>query len=293
MSNALALLSNEICDDILTVDLESRQIVIPKTVSVLGVEADDETRILHFHIPRYYCDVDLSEFAIRVNYKNAKNDPDMYIATETVVDDNLIKFDWIVGRHAFTKKGNVVFSVCLKDIIDGVVEREFNTTIATLPVLEGLETGDEIVEDHLDIFEQLREEFSDDISEIADVAVNDYINEHIDEMKGPKGDPFTYEDFTADQLKDLTGPKGDTGTSIDSIRRTSGTGAAGTVDTYTITTSDGKTHTFTVYNGADGKGAGDMVKSVYDPNNKSTDIFAYVDNKIGDIDALLDSINGE
>jgi len=28
---------------------------------------------------------------------------------------------------------------------------------------------------------------------------------------GPKGDSFTYEDFTAEQLASLKGPKGDTG----------------------------------------------------------------------------------
>lgn len=71
------------------------------------------------------------------------------------------------------------------------------------------------------------------------------------------------------------GPKGDPGASIVSIIRTNGTGAAGTTDTYTITLSDGNTETFTVYNGKDGSGAGDMVKSVYDPTGKNRDIFAY------------------
>lgn len=42
------------------------------------------------------------------------------------------------------------------------------------------------------------------------------------------------------------------GRGIVSIARTSGNGAAGTTDTYTITFSDNTTTTFTVYNGADG-----------------------------------------
>lgn len=159
MPTANELLSTEACDDILVVDLESRKIIIPKNVTVLGVEADDETRILHFHIPRHYCDVDLSEFSIQVHYRNANGKPDMYIVTKPTVEDELIKFDWIVGRHAFVKKGNVTFSVCLKDLFEGIVRREFNTTIATLPVLEGLETGPELVGEHTDIFEQLRNEF--------------------------------------------------------------------------------------------------------------------------------------
>ena len=287
MPTALELLETEICDDILVVDLESRSIIIPKNVSVLGVEADDETRILHFKVPRHYCEVDLAEFAIRVNYKNAKSEGDMYIVTDAVIEDDWITFDWVVGRHAFTKKGNVVFNVCLKDVFEGIVRREFNTTVAILPVLEGLETGEEIAEEHLDIFEQLREEFASDVGDIADAAVNGYINEHIDEIKGPPGESFKYEDFTTEQLEDLKGPPGDPGSSIQSIVRTFGNGAPGTTDTYTITMTDGRTATFQVYNGKDGSagsGSGDMLASMYDPQAKRQDIFQYVDNAITNMD---------
>ena len=73
------------------------------------------------------------------------------------------------------------------------------------------------------------------------------------------------------------GDKGDTGATgngIASVARTSGTGAPGTTDTYTITFTDNTTTTFGVYNGADGNGAGDMVKSVYDPTAKNADAFS-------------------
>lgn len=76
------------------------------------------------------------------------------------------------------------------------------------------------------------------------------------------------------------GETGETGNGIASIERTSGTGAAGTTDTYTITMTDGSTTTFQVYNGADGQGAGDMTKAVYDPQGKAQDIFRYVDNAL-------------
>ena len=45
------------------------------------------------------------------------------------------------------------------------------------------------------------------------------------------------------------------GSSIQSIERTSGTGAPGTTDTYTVTLTNGDTTTFQVYNGKDGSGA--------------------------------------
>lgn len=109
------------------------------------------------------------------------------------------------------------------------------------------------------------------------------------------GQPATVSKSLVDEVVKLTfglpagpvGPKGETGdpgSSIDRIERTSGTGAAGTTDTYTIYLTDGKSSTFQVYNGADGIGSGDMLKSIYDPQGKNTDVFKYVDDKIADID---------
>ena len=57
------------------------------------------------------------------------------------------------------------------------------------------------------------------------------------------------------------GPAGEDGRGITSVIRTSGTGAAGTTDTYTITYTDSSISTFNVYNGANGTGIGDMLKS--------------------------------
>ena len=79
--------------------------------------------------------------------------------------------------------------------------------------------------------------------------------------QGPKGDTGLTGPTGAQ------GPKGDTGKGITTITRTSGTGAAGTTDTYTITFTDSTTTTFNVYNGANGTGSGDMAKSIYDTNN--------------------------
>ena len=56
------------------------------------------------------------------------------------------------------------------------------------------------------------------------------------------------------------GIQGNPGTDVDSIARTSGTGAPGTTDTYTMYASDGSViGTFNVYNGANGTGTGDFM----------------------------------
>lgn len=76
------------------------------------------------------------------------------------------------------------------------------------------------------------------------------------------------------------GPKGATGNGISGIALKSGTHAPGTSDVYTITLTDGTTFDFTVYNGANGQGAGDMLANVYDPQGKHQDVFKYVDDAV-------------
>lgn len=58
----------------------------------------------------------------------------------------------------------------------------------------------------------------------------------------------------------IQGEVGPTGASVDRIERTSGTGAPGTTDTYTVYLTDGQTGgTFQVYNGQNGTGTGDFM----------------------------------
>ena len=318
MATAEELLASDLCTDILLIDLDSRVIKIPNNVSTIGVESDDDVLRLHFSMPRYYHGTDMSEFRIRINYLNAKNEGDLYEVIDPTIDEESVSFDWVVGRHACAAKGNVMFNVCLRKLegVDQEVVREFNTTVAILPVLKGLETDEAVYEETYDILEQWKldlfgsgdtieqqiRDTGDEVLNNISESVTTYVADHMDELVGPQGpegpqgpkgntgDAFTYDMFTPEQLEALTGPQG---SSISSIKRTSGTGAAGTTDTYTITMTDGSTHAFNVYNGADGTGVGDMLKSIYDTRNRNTDIFDYVDDKIGDINTILASINGE
>lgn len=65
-------------------------------------------------------------------------------------------------------------------------------------------------------------------------------------VKGDKGDPFLYEDFTPEQLEALK-VKGDTGNGIQSITLLS---TVGLVKTYRVTYTDGTTYDYTVTDGA-------------------------------------------
>lgn len=81
-----------------------------------------------------------------------------------------------------------------------------------------------------------------------------------------------------------TGATGATGRGITTVARTSGTGAAGTTDTYTITFSDSTTSTFTVYNGANGTGAGlPLARVSYKPATET--VASATSTSLVDVDA--------
>lgn len=86
-------------------------------------------------------------------------------------------------------------------------------------------------------------------------------------VQGPKGDKG---DTGETGIQGPKGDKGDTGPNgngIKSITLKEGSHSAGQYDTYLITFTNNTTTEFKVYNGANGKGSGDMLASVYDTNN--------------------------
>ena len=156
MATADELLSTIDTDKTLIIDKDLRTIIIPSSVKNLGVESDDDVLRLKFSMPRMYGDVDLSDFSIYINYMNAKNTGDVYIVDDKTIADDTITFSWLVGRVALAYKGNVRFIVCMKKHDDDSnVIQEYNTTIASLPVLEGLETGETVIQQNPDIIEML------------------------------------------------------------------------------------------------------------------------------------------
>lgn len=172
-------------NNVLVIDNDLRTINIPADVKVLGVESDDDVHRLHFRMPKMCGEFDLSGFLLRINYMNANNEPDVYIVVDNKVVDDHIEFSWLVGRTAAKYRGDVKFIVCAKLVaVDGVIEKEFNTTTAKLPVLEGLETSEAVVQLHPDIIEAIllrlsKLETSGGVSDeqIANV-VNAYLAEH-------------------------------------------------------------------------------------------------------------------
>lgn len=203
-------------EEVLVIDNDLRTITIPSSLQIVGVESDEDVRRLNFQMPKQYGEVDLSGFNIRINFMNANNGGDVYAVTDKQVSGDNVTFSWLVGRNALAYRGNIRFIVCLKKAdAEGVVQQEFNTTLAQLTVLEGLETTEAVVAENPDIIEQILQRLDE-----------------LEENGGGGGTP------------------GKDGVGINNIAKT---GTDGLVDTYTITLTNNTTYTFTVTNGKDGK----------------------------------------
>ena len=121
------------------VDSDLRVIAVSAAVPVLGVEHDADVHRIHFVLPRYYGGIDLGAFEARINYRNALGEVYEYPVDDMAVEGESITFSWLVAREAFVRRGSVAFNVCLRRIVDDTVVQEFNTTLAEMAVLEGLE----------------------------------------------------------------------------------------------------------------------------------------------------------
>lgn len=104
--------------------------------------------------------------------------------------------------------------------------------------------------------------------------------------KGETGEKGATGDTGPQGKQGIQGPQGNPGTDAPTI-----TGITIRQSDYhlIVTLSDGTSYDAGYCRGASGAGTGDMLASVYDPNNKHTDIFAYVDNAIKDVKVTTDA----
>ena len=158
LMNLFRKAGNEMAQTPIVINDDLRTMEIPSDIVLLGVESDDDVNKIPFQMPKEYCGFDLSTFEARINYMNANGDGDVYVVDDLVVDGDVMNFTWLVGRNACAYKGDTRFIVCLKlfdETETDVVVKEFNTTVYSLPVLEGLETTEAVVQQNADIIQYL------------------------------------------------------------------------------------------------------------------------------------------
>ena len=135
--NAIAGAEHPYC----LIDADNRKITVPEEYHLLGVESDENVERIYFKCPKIVGDgIDLSTLGLRINYQNANSQKDSYPVDDLTVENEFITFSWLLSRKAVAYKGTVKFIVCAVRIGDNAeISNEWNTTLASAEVLEGLE----------------------------------------------------------------------------------------------------------------------------------------------------------
>ena len=166
-------------NDVLEIDIETREIYIPDTEALFGVENDAKAERKYFKCPRKVGNnIDLSELELYVVFQNASNmeeGKDRYHVTDVkTTSDGYITFSWELSAKVTAYKGDVQFVVCaIKTDSSGVKQNVWNTTIAIGKCLIGLSSDMSASEEQSasDLYTQLISELNSTASaKLAEVT---------------------------------------------------------------------------------------------------------------------------
>ena len=150
------LATAEVVDAVCVIDGETRIISVPTEYKELGVESDENVTRIKFQCPKIVGDnIDLTEYNLYINYRNAGNKLNSYLVEDATVTDDVINFSWLLSRHVTESPGTISYIVCAKKSDYTGVINEWNTKVATGTVGVGLEATEEIEEQNIDIIEQI------------------------------------------------------------------------------------------------------------------------------------------
>ena len=139
-----------------TINPDTREIIVPEKYKILGVFSDEKVTKIPFTCPRVVGNnVDLTEYNLYINYQNAGGASNAYLIDDVVVSGDNITFSWLLSRYVTFSPGVVKYSFCAKKSNGDTISNEWNTTIATGVVIQGLEATREIIEENPDIIEAL------------------------------------------------------------------------------------------------------------------------------------------
>lgn len=139
------------------IDADTREISVPISVSVVGVESDQNTNRLYFMSPKIVGDnINLMDYQLRINYQNANGEKDQYLVMDVTENSDNVTFSWLLSRKVTEYAGDIQFIVCAVKVNDTEITNEWNTTLATITSLQGLEVeGAQPSEDEMDVIANL------------------------------------------------------------------------------------------------------------------------------------------
>ena len=140
-----------------SIDSNTREIIFLDNSECFGVEFDKNTQRIEFSCPKIVGDnLDLTKCICRINYMNAKGYRDSYLIDDVLADGDNITFTWKLKGKVTAGRGNCLFIFCARQVTEnGVIEKEWNTTVAKASIKRGLETNSHIEEEYSDILESI------------------------------------------------------------------------------------------------------------------------------------------
>ena len=169
------LATAEVVDAVCVIDGETRIISVPNEYKELGVESDEKVTRIKFQCPKIVGDnVDLTEYNLYINYRNAANKLNSYLVEDVTVTGDNITFSWLLSRHVTERPGTISYIVCAKKSDYTGVINEWNTKVATGTVGIGLEATEEIEEQNIDIIEQILRSIVELENSTGGSGVSDY-----------------------------------------------------------------------------------------------------------------------
>lgn len=140
-----------------SIDSNTREIIFLDDSECFGVEFDKNTQRIEFSCPKIVGDnLDLTECTCRINYMNAKGFRDSYLIDDILADGDNITFTWALKSKVTAGRGICLFIFCARQVNEnGVIEKEWNTTVAKASIKRGLETNSHIEEEYSDILESI------------------------------------------------------------------------------------------------------------------------------------------
>ena len=209
---AAATVDDEIApvNDIITIDAESKTIIVPESEQLFGVSEEQEVERKYFRCPRIVGDnIDLAAHQIYISYLSVLDDtfrfeedekPQTYWCNDVSLDETerYITFSWLLSENVLKKKGLIGFAVVAKNTENGMMKTRWKTTPAIGTVKMSIpDANQEIINLYPDIVTQLlnRMDIVEDMT--TEEAMQERVNTYFDERRTEEYEALKNEAVTA------------------------------------------------------------------------------------------------
>lgn len=141
------------------------------------VQNDKDTTVIDFELSKidYVADdMDLTQLNVAINYVNVDKDTgesvtDIYTVDKTTVEDDTLKFSWLVGSNASVYAGKCIFQLVLTlTDADGVITQQWDSIKCGIKVWESNENVNITQpKSFIDYITQVKKSVSDGKSKVA------------------------------------------------------------------------------------------------------------------------------